>query len=92
MEKLILSDDGTLTIPERIQAKYSWKAGTELTIEHLEDGIILRAKPIFPATTLDEVAGFLQYDGPPISVEEMDESLAKGIREDWERFTKQNYE
>lgn len=34
----------------------------------------------FPPTTLDQVAGCLKRDGPPLTIEEMDEGIKRAIR------------
>ena len=41
------------------------------------------AKP-FPPTTFEEVLGCLQYDGPPITIEEMDKAIEREVRRMWE--------
>ena len=34
---------------------------------------------------VEDLAGILKYDGPPISIEEMNEGIGKMFRETWER-------
>ena len=37
-------------------------------------------------TTLDEVIGCIPYDGPPVSIEEMDRSVDEAARAMWDEF------
>jgi hypothetical protein len=39
-----------------------------------------------PRTALDELIGCVPYDGPPVSVEEMDAAVEQAVREMWEEF------
>ena len=50
---------------------------------------MLRRAPLFSRTTIDEVYGCLKYDGPPRTVEEMDEGIGEHIRQMWEEFERQ---
>ena len=34
---------------------------------------------------VEDLVGILKYDGPPISIEEMNEGIGKMFRETWER-------
>lgn len=36
--------------------------------------------------TLDDVAGRLKYYGPPVSLEDMEKAIEKGIKEDWGEY------
>lgn len=76
-----LSSKGQIIIPKHVRDARQWQPGQEFVVEETDDGILLKPKQSFPRTTLDEVAGSLRYDGPPKSLEEMDEAIAKGIAE-----------
>ena len=76
MEHTRLSSKGQVIIPASVRKKHDWKAGTEFEIEETGDGIILRPVRLFPATSLDDVAGCLVYDGPAKKLEEMEEAIA----------------
>lgn len=50
-------------------------------VEDTVDGVLLRAAPVFPPTTVDEVFGMIKYDGPTVTLEEMDAGvLAEAAR------------
>ena len=83
-----LSTKGQLILPKPIRDARNWGAGTRLSVEETPDGVLLRLvqdKP-FPPTTVEEVFGMLKYDGPPVTIAEMDEAIAEAVAEDWARF------
>lgn len=51
-----------------------------MTILPKDEQVIVPKRP-FPATTIEEVAGFLAYDGASKTVEEMETAVQKGIVE-----------
>ena len=73
----VVSTKGQIILPKAIREKRQWSAGTRLTIEETAEGVLLRASPIFPETTLDEVFGSMRYDGPALSLEDMDAAVMR---------------
>ena len=51
--------------------------------------VVLRPAKPFPPTTIEEVYGCLKYDGPPVTIEEMDEAVACEARRMCEEFERQ---
>ncbi|PMB06862.1 hypothetical protein CEN45_09365 [Fischerella thermalis CCMEE 5198] len=45
--------------------------------------ILLKPKKSFPATTLDDVAGCLKYQGTAKTIEDMDNAIRQGVEESW---------
>jgi len=80
-----LSSKGQVVIPKEVRDAHGWGEGTEFTVEDCEDGILLRPKPLFKPTTIEEVFGCLQYDGPPKTIEEMNAAIDEEMRRRWER-------
>ncbi len=62
-------------MPKAIRQNHSWSAGTRLVVEDTKYGVMLKAAPLFPPTTLDQVIGCLAYKGPAKTIEEMDEAV-----------------
>jgi AbrB family looped-hinge helix DNA binding protein len=89
MAKTRLSSKGQVIIPKAVRERQGWQPGTELEVEDQGDVVVLRRAPLFPRTTIDEAYGCLKYDGPPRTVEEMDEGIAEHIRQMWEEFERQ---
>ena len=81
-ERLItkLSTKGQVIVPKEIRDLLRWKPGTRLSVKRTEDGVLLKAEPIFPPTKIEDVVGCLKYDGPTISIEEMNESIVREAR------------
>lgn len=79
-----LSTKGQLIIPKSIRELHNWDAGQKFTIELTDEGIFLKPKKLFPKTTLEDAAGFFKgHKGKAFTSEEMDEAIAKAIREEW---------
>ena len=75
------STKGQVILPNAVRRRRRWDAGTKLIVEDTADGVLLRAAPLFPPTTVDEVCGILKYDGPTVTLEEMDAGvLAEAAR------------
>ncbi|HFC12172.1 MAG TPA: AbrB/MazE/SpoVT family DNA-binding domain-containing protein [Anaerolineae bacterium] len=83
METTTVSSRGQVVIPKSIRKDYEWGAGVVLELERHEGGIFLREKNPFPPTTLDDIVGFLQHDGPAITIEEMDKAIKQAVLEKW---------
>jgi AbrB family looped-hinge helix DNA binding protein len=77
-------------IPKAVREHQGWQPGTELDVEDRGDVVVLRRTRLFPRTTLEEVCGCLKYDGPPVSLEEMDERVAEAARRMWEDFERES--
>ena len=73
----VVSTKGQVILPKAIRDKRRWAAGTRLTVEDTPDGVLLKASPLFPPTTLDEVIGSMRYDGPALSLEDMDAAVMR---------------
>lgn len=82
-----LSTKGQLILPKAIRDRRKWTAGTRLTIEDTPEGVLVKAIPARKPTTMDEIVGFLKYDGPPKSIEEMDEGVLREARRQWSAGT-----
>jgi len=76
-----VSSKGQVVLPLSVRQSRKWRAGTELIVEETREGVLLRVAKPFPPTTLEEVAGILQYKGKPKTLEEMDEAIRKAVRD-----------
>jgi len=81
MPDTTVSTKGQVVIPKEIRDRLGWRPGTSLQIEERGDRVVLRQSRRARRTTVDELSGCLPYNGPPKSVEEMDEGIARGARE-----------
>jgi AbrB family looped-hinge helix DNA binding protein len=77
MARTRLSSKGQVIIPKGVRERHGWRAGLELEVEDHGDAVVLREVRRFPPTTVEEVYGCLKYNGPPVTVEEMDEAVMR---------------
>lgn len=76
-----LSTKGQLIIPKEIRERHGWTTGTELLVEDRGDLVVLRRAKDVPVTTLEDLAGCIDYKGPARSLEDMEAAIARGARE-----------
>ncbi len=81
MERTQVLERGHVALPDAIRRMHHWEVGQELFIVVRDDGILLTSEPLFPPTTLDEVAGCLHYNGSAKTIENMHEAIAEGVRQ-----------
>ncbi len=84
METTRLSSKGQVVIPKSLRAARQWKAGQEFLVIDTEDGVLLKVKKPFMPSQLDEVAGVLQYEGRPKTLEDMEQAIEKGVEVTWD--------
>jgi AbrB family looped-hinge helix DNA binding protein len=89
MARTRLSSKGQVIIPKAVRDRHGWQPGVELEVEDRGDAVVLRPIKPFPSTTFEEVRGCLKYDGPPITMEEMNEAIEREARRMWEKFERQ---
>ena len=79
---ITLSNTGQIVIPKAMCDELYWTPGLELTIETTESGVLLKSKATEKKLRLEDLRGFLKYDGPPLSTEELCQTV--NYRADWE--------
>lgn len=81
-----VSTKGQVVLPADLRRRQGWTPGTRLTVEETPEGVLLRrSDPLFPPTRHEDVFGCLHYDGPPVSVEDMDEGVKAEADEQYRR-------
>ncbi len=85
METTKLSSKGQIVLPKAVRDALEWPAGANLSVERRGDKIVLKRMPDFPARTVEEVAGCLKYDGPPISLADMEKAIDDEMQARWRR-------
>lgn len=83
MEVTRLSSKGQVIIPKAMRTAHRWETGQELLAIDMGDGILLKPKNPFSATTLQDIMELPAYSGTPKTVEEMHEAVQEGILEEW---------
>ncbi len=80
MDITTLSSRGQVVIPKPLRDAHQWSVGTSFSVEILAEGILLKPLHTFAPTTLEEVAGCLDYKGPTLSQQDIDAALQADIQ------------
>lgn len=72
-----ISTKGQVILPKAIRDQRRWSAGTKLTVENTPEGVLLKAGPVFPETSIDAVAGSLKRPGRALTLKQMDDAIAR---------------
>jgi len=75
-----VSTKGQVILPAGIRQRRRWDAGTRLTIEETDEGVLLKPAPAFAPTEAGAVFGSLPFAGKAKSVAEMDAAVAAEAR------------
>jgi AbrB family looped-hinge helix DNA binding protein len=75
-----VSTKGQVILPKAIRQQRRWRAGTQLVVEDMPEGVLLKAAPLFAPTRPKEVFGSLGHAGPPKTLEEMKTGIADEAR------------
>ena len=67
-----VSSKGQVILPSALRQRRAWAAGTRLTVEETEDGVLLKPAPAFAETRPEDVFGALPYTGKAKTIAEMD--------------------
>lgn len=73
---------GQTTLPKAVRDSLEVKAGDKVRYVLVDEGVLI--VPVRPTSRLFRS---LKYDGPPVSLEEMDSAIAEGATERWKRST-----
>lgn len=80
MKRTKLSSKGQVVLPREIRESHHWRAGTQFTIEELDDGVVLRETPAVKPSRLEDVVGCLGVRGKPKSLAQMDKAITAEIK------------
>ena len=80
-----ISSKGQLVLPKAVRDAYGLDAGSEVEVEIAGNVILLRprSKKARKSYTLDEVAGFLKYEGPPVTLKDMERAIDEEAKRKW---------
>ncbi len=81
METTRLSSKGQVVVPKSVRDARNWPPGTEFLVEEVDEGILLRPVSPFKRTEIEEVIGCTGYAGPRKSLDQMEDAIARGARE-----------
>ncbi len=76
MTTITMTTKGQVTLPAATRAKLRLVAGTQLIVTENDRGeIVLRPK----TGDIRRLKGIVKYDGPPVSIEDMDRGIAEAV-------------
>jgi len=75
-----VSTKGQVILPKAVREQRRWEAGTRLTVENIDEGVLLKAAPLFAPTEIDAVCGSLRFAGEAKTIGEMDAAVAAEAR------------
>jgi AbrB family looped-hinge helix DNA binding protein len=75
-----VSTKGQVVLPAAVRKRHGWDAGTKLVVEETPQGVLLKGKCLFPPTRMEDVYGAANYNGPPVTIEEMDKAIEREVR------------
>ena len=75
---VLMSTKGQVVIPRELREHLGWGEGTRLEIVSRAGGVIIRPVRSFPETKVEDLLGLLKYAGPPKTIEDMNDAIAKG--------------
>ena len=67
---------GQTTLPKAVRDSLAVKAGDKVRYVIVDEGVL-----ILPVRSTSRLFGSLKYDGPPVSLADMDEAIAEGATE-----------
>lgn len=77
-----VTSKGQVTIPVAVRKKLRLKAGSKVDfIENKAGELVLKPR----RGDIRRLRGFIKYDGPPVSIEQMNEAVGKAASERFKR-------
>ena len=80
-----VSTKGQVVLPKALRDRHGWGPGTRLVVEDTPQGVVLRPERLFPETRIEDIYGMLKWDGPPVSIEDMDAAVLEAVAADYLR-------
>jgi antitoxin PrlF len=82
MPTITMTSKGQITLPAATRAKLRLIAGIKFLVTESDDGKII----LTPKTRdIRELRGILKYDGPPVSIEDMNMGIRKAAADRYKR-------
>ena len=75
-----VSTKGQVILPKAIRQQRHWEAGTRLVVENTDEGVLLKAAPLFAPTSIDDVFDSLTFKGEAKTIEEMNAAVVAEAR------------
>jgi len=77
-----VTSKGQITLPAEMRAKLGLGPGSRVHFEERHDGsFVIRRK----TGDIRELRGIIKYDGPPLSIEDMNRAIGEAVVESYRR-------
>ena len=80
MPTATMTSKGQVTVPAEVRRELGLGHGSRITFERVEDGSYRVARV---GRSIMELSGCLKYEGPPLTIEEMNEAIADAAVESY---------
>ena len=82
MATATVTSKGQVTIPAAVRRRLRLRAGSKIDfVENKAGETVIRPK----TGDIRKLYGIVKYDGPPLTIEEMDDAIGAAVVEDFER-------
>jgi len=82
MATATVTSKGQVTIPAAVRKRLRLRAGSKIDfVENKAGETVIRPK----TGDIRKLYGIVKYDGPPLTIEEMDEAIGAAVVEDFKR-------
>jgi len=82
MATATMTSKGQVTIPAAVRKKLRLHPGSKIDfVENKAGETVIRTK----TGSIRDLYGFIKYDGPPVSVEEMNDAIGRAVAKDFKR-------
>jgi AbrB family looped-hinge helix DNA binding protein len=75
MSTITMTSKGQITLPAATRAKLQLVQGSRMDVEETADGKVILTPKSQKTGDIKRLRGILKYDGPPVSIEEMNEAI-----------------
>lgn len=80
-----LSAKGQVVIPKDVRDRLKWQRGQTLELIETSEGVLLKQPPSRPRISHEEalakIRAIVNYKGPAVTIDEMNETIAEGWRQ-----------
>lgn len=75
MSTITMTSKGQITLPAATRAKLKLVKGAQMDVEETADGKVILTPKLKKTGDIRRLRGILKYDGPPVSIEEMNKAI-----------------
>jgi AbrB family looped-hinge helix DNA binding protein len=85
MSQTTMTSKGQVTLPAIIRSRLQLVQGTELDVQETVDGNVMLIPRRKKTGDIRKLRAIIAYDGPPVSLEDMERGIHDGVAERFKR-------